>query len=205
MESGAAVMMTWSKAGVIAEALGSIGIVFTLLYSVWSFKTTLRDAYYAEIDRVYFEQPCPTLEECLYVRQRTTLPMVLDEVITDAGAFLRAFHAGGMEAINLKISKVGGLTRARQIRELAETLGIRLTIEDTWGGDLVTAAVSHLAASTRPEALFTVSFMNDWTNEHIAGYEPRSRNGVGAAPRGPGLGVDVDAEMLGEPLMSFTC
>jgi hypothetical protein len=48
-------MMTWSKAGVIAEALGSIGIVCTLFYSVWSFKTTLRDAYYAEIDRVYFE------------------------------------------------------------------------------------------------------------------------------------------------------
>jgi hypothetical protein len=48
-------MMTWSKAGVIAEALGSMGIVFTLFYSVWSFKTTLRDAYYAEIDRVYFE------------------------------------------------------------------------------------------------------------------------------------------------------
>jgi hypothetical protein len=55
MESGAAAMMTWSKAGVIAEALGSIGIVFTLLYSVWSFTTTLRDAYYAELDRVYFE------------------------------------------------------------------------------------------------------------------------------------------------------
>ena len=55
MESGAASMMIWSKAGVIAEALGSIGIVFTLFYSVWSFTTTLRDAYYAEIDRVYFE------------------------------------------------------------------------------------------------------------------------------------------------------
>ena len=55
MESNAAVMMTWSKAGVIAEALGSIGIVCTLLYSVWSFSTTLRDAYYAELDRVYFE------------------------------------------------------------------------------------------------------------------------------------------------------
>ena len=55
MESGAAVMMTWSKAGVIAEALGSIGIMFTLFYSVWSFTRTLRDAYYAELDRVYFE------------------------------------------------------------------------------------------------------------------------------------------------------
>ncbi len=47
MKSGAAVMMTWSKAGVIAEALGSVGIVCTLFYSVWSFRTTLRDAYYA--------------------------------------------------------------------------------------------------------------------------------------------------------------
>jgi L-alanine-DL-glutamate epimerase-like enolase superfamily enzyme len=155
------------------------------------------------LERVFFEQPCPTLEECLYVRARTTLPMVLDEVITDASAFLRAFHAGGMEAVNLKISKLGGLTRARQLRELAETLGIRLTIEDTWGGDLVTAAVSHLAASVRPDALFTVSFMNDWTNEHVAGYEPRSRDGVGAAPAGPGLGVEVDLEMLGAPLLRF--
>ena len=128
------------------------------------------------------------------MRRRTTLPMVLDEVITDAAALLRAFHAGGMEAINLKISKVGGLTRARQMRELAETLGLRLTIEDTWGGDLVTAAVSHLAASVRPEALFTVSFMNDWTNEHIAGYQPRSRRRSGPRRAGPGLGVDVDLE-----------
>jgi L-alanine-DL-glutamate epimerase-like enolase superfamily enzyme len=155
------------------------------------------------LDRVFFEQPCPTLEECLYVRRRTTLPMVLDEVITDAAALLRAVDEGGMEAINLKLSRVGGLTRARQMRELAEALGLRLTIEDTWGGDLVTAAVSHLAASVRPDALFTVSFMNDWTNEHIAGYEPRSRNGVGAAPPGPGLGVEVDVEQLGPPLFSF--
>jgi L-alanine-DL-glutamate epimerase-like enolase superfamily enzyme len=155
------------------------------------------------LDRVFFEQPCPTLEECLYVRRVTTLPMVLDEVITDAGSFLRAWRECGMEAVNLKVSKVGGLTRARQLRELAETLGVRLTVEDTWGGDLVTAAVSHLAASVRPELLFTVSFMNDWTNEHVAGHEPRSRGGVGAAPTGPGLGVDVDVELLGEPLLSF--
>ena len=38
---------------------------------------------------------------------------------------------------------------ARQIRELAETLGIRLTIEDTWGGDLVTAAVNEALRAGR--------------------------------------------------------
>jgi hypothetical protein len=47
--------MNWTEAGVFAEALGSLGIVFTLFYSVWSFTTTLRDGYYAELDRVYFE------------------------------------------------------------------------------------------------------------------------------------------------------
>jgi len=157
-----------------------------------------------KFERVHLEQPCPTLEECLYVRRLTTLPMVLDEVISDTGSFLRAWRADGMDTVNLKISKVGGFTRARQLRELAEALGISLTVEDTWGGDLVTAAVSHLAASVDPQLLFTVSFMNDWTNEHIAGYEPRSRNGAGSAPQRPGLGVEVDVERLGEPLFNVS-
>jgi L-alanine-DL-glutamate epimerase-like enolase superfamily enzyme len=154
------------------------------------------------LDRVWLEQPCPTLEECLHIRRLTTLPMVLDESITDIGTFLRAWREDGMETVNLKLSKLGGLTQARRLRELAETLGISLTVEDTWGGDVVTAAVAHLAASVRSELLFTVSFMNDWTNEHIAGHEPRSRAGVGAAPERPGLGIEVDVAVLGEPLFS---
>jgi cis-L-3-hydroxyproline dehydratase len=154
------------------------------------------------LPRTFYEQPCASLEECLYVRRLTTLPMILDESITDVHSLLRAFTQNGMEAINLKVSKVGGLTRAKLVRDLAEQLGLRLTIEDTWGGDLATAAVSHLAGSTSPEALFTVSFMNDWTLEHVAGYRPRSEHGVGRTPTGPGLGVEVDVELLAEPLFT---
>jgi L-alanine-DL-glutamate epimerase-like enolase superfamily enzyme len=90
--------------------------------------------------RVFLEQPCASLAECLIVRRRTTMPMVLDESIYDVHTLLRAYEAKAMGAINLKISKVGGLTSARLIRDLRETLGLRLTIEDAWGGDLVTAA-----------------------------------------------------------------
>jgi len=88
------------------------------------------------------------------------------------------------------------------IRDLAVALGLRLTIEDTWGGDVITAAVSHLAASTPPETLFTVSFMNEWTHEHIGGYQPRPQLGVGSAPIGAGLGIEVDPQMLGAPLFA---
>ena len=66
----------------------------------------------------------------------------------------------------------------------------------------MTAAVSHLAASTPPDTLFTVSFMNDWTNEHVAGHEPRSQGGFGSAPDRAGLGIDVDVAALGRPLFS---
>jgi cis-L-3-hydroxyproline dehydratase len=155
------------------------------------------------LPRVFLEQPCPTLAECLAVRARTTLPMVLDESITDVASLLAAQRAGGIEAINLKISKVGGLSRARVLRDLAEALGLGLTIEDTWGGDVTTATVAHLAASVSEEALFTVSFMNDWVREHVAGHEPRSRAGYGAAPDGPGLGIEVDAAALGRPLATY--
>jgi len=154
--------------------------------------------------RFRLEQPCPTLEECVAVRRLTTLPMVLDEVIVDLPTLVRAAGLDAMDQVNLKIGRVGGLLPARLMRDTAVSLGIRLMIEDSWGGDIVTAAVAHLAAGTPPDALFAVSFMNDWTQEHVAGYAPRSRSGIGPVPDAPGLGIEVDAAALGDPLFSVT-
>jgi L-alanine-DL-glutamate epimerase-like enolase superfamily enzyme len=185
----------------VVEATGPEDVVVADANGGWGVQDAVVAARAIEdLERVFFEQPCPTLEECLIVRQRTTLPMVLDECIRDIQSLLRAYEAKALEAFNLKISKVGGLTKAKLMRDLAVELGLRVTIEDTWGGDLVTAAVAHVAASTPPDTLFTVSFMNDWTNEHIAGHQPRSQAGFGSAPTAPGLGIDVDVEALGAPL-----
>ena len=187
----------------VVEATGAEDIVVADANGGWGVQDAVVAARAMEdLERVFFEQPCSTFEECLIVRQRTTLPMVLDECIRDVQSLLRAYEAKALEAFNLKISKVGGLTKAKLMRDLAVELGLRVTIEDAWGGDLVTAAVSHVAASTPPDPLFTVSFMNDWTNEHIAGHQPRSEAGFGSAPTEPGLGIDVDVEMLGAPLFS---
>jgi L-alanine-DL-glutamate epimerase-like enolase superfamily enzyme len=155
-------------------------------------------------ERFRLEQPCPTLEECIAVRHLTALPMVLDEVIVDLPTLVRAASLDAMDQINLKISRVGGLLPARLMRDVAVSLGIRLMIEDSWGGDIVTASVAHLAAGTPPEALFAVSFMNDWTLEHVAGYQPRSVGGRGPVPLGPGLGIEVDVASLGTPLFSIS-
>ena len=188
----------------VAEVITAQDMIVADANGGWRLQDAMIAARLLEpLQGVFFEEPCRTLEECLYVRQHTSLPMILDEVITDVNTMLRAYNEKGMEGINLKISKFAGLTGSRLVRDLADSLGLRLTIEDTWGGDLVTAAVSHLAASTKPDQVITVSFMNDWTNEHIAGYQPRSKNGFGSAPTDPGLGVEVDIESLGKPLFGI--
>lgn len=193
------------RARQVVEATGREDVIVVDANGGWKLQDAVVAARLLEpLERVFLEQPCASLEECLAVRRRTTLPLVLDESVDGVQTLLRAHAEGALEAFNLKLSKVGGLTRARLLRDLAVELGLRVTIEDTWGGDLVTAAVAHLAASTPSDTLFTVSFMNDWTNEHVAGHQPRSRDGFGSAPTAPGLGLEVDLELLGAPLFSVT-
>jgi L-alanine-DL-glutamate epimerase-like enolase superfamily enzyme len=150
---------------------------------------------------VYIEQPCMTYEECLAIRRRTARPFILDEVIDGIGPVLHGFQDRAMDVINLKISKVGGLTRAKQIRDLCVSLGIAMTIEDSWGGDIVTAAIAHLAHSTPPELLFSATDFNSYVTVSIAEGAPQRVHGRLAASSAPGLGIQPRLEVLGRPVV----
>jgi L-alanine-DL-glutamate epimerase-like enolase superfamily enzyme len=151
---------------------------------------------------VYIEQPCETYEECALVRQRTPLPFVLDEVIDSVATLLRGHADRAMDVVNIKISKFGGLTRARQARDLCVSLGIAMTVEDSWGGDIVTAAIAHLAHSTPPEYLFTSTDFNSYVTQPIADGAPHRDGGRLAASDLPGLGVQPKMDVLGAPALS---
>ena len=150
---------------------------------------------------VYIEQPCLSYEECLAIRRRTDHPFVLDETIDSVDVLLRAHAEGAMDVINLKISKVGGLTKARQIRDLCVSLGIAMTIEDSWGGDITTAAIAHLAHSTPEELRFSATDFNSYVTVSTAEGAPKRRNGRMAASTEPGLGVRPRPKVLGRPLV----
>jgi L-alanine-DL-glutamate epimerase-like enolase superfamily enzyme len=145
---------------------------------------------------VYVEQPCATYEECLSIRRRTDHPFVLDETIDGIGVLLRAAGDQAMDVVNVKISKFGGLTRARQARDLCVSLGVAMTIEDSWGSDVTTAAIAHLAHSTPPELLFTSTDFNSYVTVSTAEGAPQRRDGRMAAPARPGLGVEPRPEFL---------
>jgi L-alanine-DL-glutamate epimerase-like enolase superfamily enzyme len=150
---------------------------------------------------VYIEQPCPTYEECLVTRRRTSLPFVLDENIGNTHDLTRGIADGAMDVINLKISKVGGLTKARLMRDLCIEAGIPMTIEDTWGGDIVTATIAHLAQSTPSEFVFSATDFNSYGTKDIASGAPKRVNGTMRASSAPGLGIEPIMDALGDPVM----
>ena len=151
----------------------------------------------------YIEQPCLTYEECFVVRQHTNLPLILDECMDGLPVLLRGYRDHAMDLINLKINRMGGLTRARQIRDLCVALGIVMTIEDSWGGEIATAAIAHLAQST-PEAFhFQSSAFHDYNTIQIAEGGPVVADGYMTATSRPGLGVEPNMEILGSPIFQL--
>ena len=150
---------------------------------------------------VYIEQPCRTYQECLTVRRQTALPFVLDEVIDGVDILLRGLADHAMDIINLKISKVGGLTKARLIRDLCITQGVAMTIEDSWGGDIVTAAIAHLARSTPEDFLFSATDFNSYGTKDIATGAPKRADGRMTAADRPDLGIAPITDALGAPVV----
>jgi len=153
---------------------------------------------------VYIEQPCVTYEECLAVRRQTDHPFVLDENIDSLQALLRAKADLAMDVVNLKISKLGGLTRTRQLRDLCVSTGIAMTLEDSWGGDIATAAIAHLAHSTPESFRFTSTDFNSYVTVSTAQGAPQRVDGTMQASTEPGLGIQIRPEVLGPKVVEIS-
>jgi len=124
----------------------------------------------------------------------------LDEVMDSLSMVSRGVHDRAMDVVNLKISRVGGLTKAKELRDYCVRSGIALTIEDTWGGDIATAAIAALAHSTPPEYLFSTTDFNSYVTRSIAAGAPERHQGRMKAPTGPGLGIAPRMDVLGKPV-----
>jgi L-alanine-DL-glutamate epimerase-like enolase superfamily enzyme len=156
----------------------------------------------ADVD-AYFEEPCATYDESLSVRRRTSQPMILDETIKTYGDAHRAIADRACEAIGLKINRVGGLTKARKIRDLCVEAGIRMNIEETGGTSLADTAAVHLAQSI-PASHRKAT----WLCHEMLVVDPidggaRNLDGTTNVPDAPGLGAEPDRDVLGDPVAVY--
>jgi L-alanine-DL-glutamate epimerase-like enolase superfamily enzyme len=147
------------------------------------------------------EQPCATTAECAAARRASRRPTVLDESLFTLADVLAARDLDALDAVRLKLTRFGGLTAARRARDLALALGLQVTVEDSGGGDIVTAATVHMAASIPPRLLLAGYLPSEMTAERIATGTPAACDGHARVPEGPGLGIEVDEAALGAPVM----
>jgi len=152
---------------------------------------------------VMIEQPCQTYEECLQVRTHTDLPMKLDECVTDIRVAQRIVEDMAADVVCLKISNLGGLSKACLVRDFLVSNGLSVVPEDTWGGEITSAAVAHFAASTPPELLYNTTDLHNYNVERTGIPRPETRGGNLFASDSPGLGVEPDFESLGDPVAIY--
>lgn len=192
------------RVAAVCEAAGKGTLVVADANGGWTLQGALVAVRLMASYDIYLEQPCKSLSNCAEVRRSTDLPIIIDENISSMEDLINAKVLAGAGGINLKPSKVGGLTPARLLRDAAAELGMTVTIDDTWGGALTSVALSHLGVSTKPQALLATTFFTELTNPLVADSPKRGADGCGTAPTTPGLGVEVDESLLGEPIITIS-
>ena len=149
------------------------------------------------------EQPCRTYDECQQVRRVAQQPMKLDECITGMAAAHRVAQDRGAEICCLKISNLGGLSKARRVRDYLIDHRIPVVSEDTWGGEITSAVVAHFAASTPSDYLVNSTDLMNYNTRSTGKGGAWTADGKLFAPNAPGLGVVPDFETLGEPVAEY--
>jgi len=145
------------------------------------------------------EQPCNTMEEVKSIRPQICHPLALDENLENITDVLRALSMDVCDAFGLKISRLGGINAMATVRDICEARAIPHSMEDSWGGDITSAAILHVGATVKPEMLEAVWTSGNYIEEH---YDPengiRVDNGYFDLPKGPGLGIKPDEGRIGK-------
>ncbi|MEM7270732.1 MAG: mandelate racemase/muconate lactonizing enzyme family protein [Pseudomonadota bacterium] len=151
---------------------------------------------------VAFEQPVRTMEEVASLKGRLNHALYLDEATVDVAAVQHAFGNDLCDGLGMKITRVGGLGNMAAIRDMAAARRAKISVDDSWGGDVIAAACVHMGATVDPR-LFRGTWLAapyiDHHYDHEHGIE--IKDGHIAAPSLPGLGVTPDEAIFGDPIL----
>lgn len=149
------------------------------------------------------EAPCATWRETLSLRRRSSVPILIDELAQSEADLAHIIATDGADGVGLKISKQGGLTRARRQRDLAVAAGLVVSVQETTGSAVAFAALLHLAQSTPRRHLRCALDCRDMVTTQTADFDAPIRGGGVEAPDLPGLGLSVRRETFADPIAVF--
>ncbi|MBB3139711.1 mandelate racemase/muconate lactonizing enzyme family protein [Halomonas organivorans] len=170
----------------------------------WNTRDALRVSRECPDIPFIMEQPCNTVEDLRKIRPQVSRGIYMDESGIDLNAAITAIGTGLVDGFGMKITRIGGLQNMRTFRDICEARNLPHTCDDAWGGDVIAAACTQIAATMRPDlcegAWVAASYIE-------GNFDPengiRIEGGHIRRPTGPGLGIRPDEALFGAPIASF--
>lgn len=151
------------------------------------------------------EQPCNTIEELQTIRPLIQHPLYMDENGTSLNTAITAAGTGLVDGFGMKLTRIGGLHPMRAFRDVCAARRLPHSCDDSWGGDIIAAACTHIGATVSP-----VLMEGAWLAAPYIDRNYDAENGIRIVdghirlPEGPGLGVQPDVALFGDPVASFS-
>lgn len=178
-----------------------------VLYDVnrgWTRQQALRVMQATEDLKVMFEEPGETLDDIAAIRPLHSAPVSVDESLVTLQDAARIARDGLAEVFGIKLNRVGGLTKAARMRDVALAHGIDMFVMATGGSVLADTEALHLAATIPDINCHAVWACQDMLTVDIAdGRGPRNKAGHLHLPEEPGLGVEPNEDQLGHPVAVY--
>ena len=150
------------------------------------------------------EQPTNTLDELRKIRPMINHGIYMDENSVDLNTVIHVAAEGLVNGFGMKVTRIGGLMNMMTFRQICAQLNLPHTCDDSWGGDIIAAACTHIGATVNPVLNEGVWLAQPYiSTPYDADGGIVIEGGHIAVPQGPGLGIDVDESLFGTPVMSF--
>ena len=171
----------------------------------WTTDQAIRFSAACEGLDLAMEQPCATYAELEAIKPSLRHPLILDESAADLATIARAISTGLADGFGMKLTRIGGITAMRAVRDLCLATRTPTSFDDSWGGDIISAACNHVGSTMDPRYS-----RGAWTSAPYQEGHYDDVNGVrivdGMVPipsGGPGLGIEIPEGCFGEPIACY--
>jgi L-alanine-DL-glutamate epimerase-like enolase superfamily enzyme len=169
----------------------------------WTTRDALRVSRECPEIPFVMEQPVTSVEDMQKIRPLCRHALFMDESATSLNTVITAAGSGLVDGFGMKLTRIGGLHPMRAFRDICAARNLPHTCDDSWGGDIISAACTHIAATVAPSRMEGAWLAAPYIEGHYdVEHGPRIEGGHIRVPQGPGLGVVPDEAIFGAPVLS---
>jgi D-galactarolactone cycloisomerase len=160
----------------------------------WALNTAKMLAHY---DVTWFEEALTpdSLDDFIKLREHSPVPISGGEVLTRRQAFMPWLEKRAFDIIQPDVTKVGGISEERRIAWMAEDYGVKF-IPHGWNTAVGLAADLQLAAAISLTDYVEYLTGSPFIDEITVGGWQLDKDGMLAIPSQPGLGLQLDPDMV---------